>query len=91
MEVFNKKVELIKIYLSVGMCIFGCAMLVAGFIVIPTGIIHNSVLVAFGEILTFAGAILGINYLYSSKHKELESKMVEQVNKSIENSLKNEN
>ena len=91
MEVFNKKVELIKIYLSVGMCIFGCAMLVAGFVVAPLGVIHNSVLVGFGEVLTFAGALIGINYLYSSKHKELESKMVEQVNKSIENSLKNEN
>lgn len=87
MEAFNKKVELIKIYLSVFMCVFGCALLIAGFVVIPTGIIHNSVLVAFGEILTFAGAILGINYLYSSKHKELESKMIEQVNKSIEKNL----
>lgn len=87
MEAFNKKVELIKIYLSVFMCVFGCALLIAGFVVIPTGIIHNSVLVAFGEILTFAGAILGINYLYSSKHKELESKMIDQVNKNIEKNL----
>lgn len=87
MEAFNKKVELIKIYLSVFMCVFGCTLLIAGFVVSPTGIIHNSVLVAFGEILTFSGAILGINYLYSSKHKELESKMIDQMQKSIEKNL----
>lgn len=69
---FNKKVELIKICLAVAMCIFGCCMLVAGFIVAPLGVIDQSVLIGFGEILTFSGAILGINYLYSSKHRELE-------------------
>ena len=87
MEAFNKKVELIKIYLSVCMCVFGCILLIAGFVVIPTGIIDNSVLVAFGEIMTFSGAILGINYLYSAKHKELESKMIDQIQKKIENNL----
>lgn len=87
MEAFNKKVELIKIYLSVCMCMFGCVLLIAGFVVIPTGIIDNSVLVAFGEILTFAGAILGINYLYSSKHKELENKLIDQIQKNIEKKI----
>lgn len=72
MEAFNKKVELIKLYLAVAMCVFGCCLLVAGFLVAPTGIIDNSVLVAFGEVCTFAGALIGINYLYSAKHKELE-------------------
>ena len=69
---FNKKVELVKICLAVAMCVFGCAMLVAGFLVAPLGEIHQSVLIGFGEILTFSGTILGINYLYSSKHRELE-------------------
>ena len=87
MEVFNKKVELIKIYLAVGMCIFGCAMLVAGFAVAPLGVIHNSVLVGFGEVLTFAGALIGINYLYSSKHKELEGKLMDKINNGLENKV----
>ena len=30
----------------------------------PPGEIHNSVLVAFGEILTFAGAVFGMKYHY---------------------------
>lgn len=81
MEVFNKKVELIKIYLAVGMCIFGCAMLVAGFVVAPLGVIDQSVLIGFGEVLTFAGALIGINYLYSAKHKELEQNIIEKLNR----------
>lgn len=87
MEAFNKKVELIKIYLAVGMCIFGCAMLIAGFAVAPLGAIHNSVLVGFGEVLTFAGALIGINYLYSSKHKELEGKIMNKINNGIESKV----
>lgn len=45
----------------------GCALLTAGFIVPPTGVIHSSVLIAFGEILTFVGALFGIDYHYKIK------------------------
>lgn len=79
MEVLVKKVELIKIYLAVGMCIFGCGLIVAGFTVAPLGIIDNSVLVAFGEVVTFASALIGINYLYSAKHKELENRLMQKI------------
>lgn len=79
MEVLVKKVELIKIYLAVGMCVFGCGLIVAGFTVAPLGIIDNSVLVAFGEVVTFASALIGINYLYSAKHKELENRLLQKI------------
>ena len=49
------------------MSLFGCGMIIAAFIVPPTGEIHPSVLTAFGEILTFAGAVMGIDYNYRSK------------------------
>lgn len=45
----------------------GAGLLIAGFIVDPSGQIHSSVLVAFGEIMTFAGAIFGIDYRYKNK------------------------
>ena len=48
----------------------GCGLLIAGFILPPPGEIHNSVLVAFGEILTFAGALFGIDYHYKYKNNE---------------------
>lgn len=47
--------------------LFGCGLLVAGFIVVPAGEIHNSVLISVGEVFTFAGSILGINTTYKSK------------------------
>lgn len=81
MEAFNKKVEMIKICLAVAMCIFGCLMLTAGFLVAPLGEIDQSVLIGFGEILTFSGAILGINYLYSAKHKELETHIKDRLSR----------
>ena len=80
MEVFNKKVEVIKISLAVVLVVFGCILLMMGFWVAPMGIIDRSVLVGFGECLTFSGAVLGINYIYQSKHKELEYKINERLN-----------
>ena len=56
-----KKVQLI---LSVGLCVFGGILLIAGFCCPPVGEIHHSVLIAFGEILTFSGSLIGIDYHY---------------------------
>jgi hypothetical protein len=47
--------------------IAGIGLLIAGFCVVPVGIIHSSILVAFGEVLTFVGALFGIDYHYKSK------------------------
>lgn len=49
------------------MCIFGCALLVAGLALPPAGIIDSSLLVAYGETLTFAGSLFGIDYYYKQK------------------------
>ena len=59
-----KKVQLI---LSASLCVFGGLLLLAGFICPPLGEIHHSVLIAFGEILTFAGSLIGIDYHYRYK------------------------
>ncbi|MBQ8833234.1 MAG: hypothetical protein IJ000_07055 [Paludibacteraceae bacterium] len=59
-----KKVQLI---LAVGLCVFGGMLLVAGFCCPPLGEIHHSVLIAFGEILTFSGSLIGIDYHYRYK------------------------
>ncbi len=49
--------------------VLGTGLLIAGFLVEPVGIIDNSVLVAFGEIATFAGSLFGIDYHYKYKIK----------------------
>lgn len=41
---------------------FGVLLITAAFCVPPTGVIDPTVLTAFGEILTFAGAVIGIDY-----------------------------
>ena len=59
-----KKVQLI---LAVALCAFGGMLLVAGFCCPPLGEIHHSVLIAFGEVLTFSGSLIGIDYKYRYK------------------------
>ena len=59
-----KKVQLI---LAVGLCVFGGMLLIAGFCCPPLGEIHHSVLIAFGEVLTFSGSLIGIDYHYRYK------------------------
>ena len=56
-----KRTQLIT---AVAMCSFGGALLLAGFLCPPLGEINHSVLIAFGEILTFSGSLIGIDYKY---------------------------
>ena len=46
--------------LSIG----GLILLFCGVFIDPQGEIHSSLLVAFGETATFAGALFGIDYVY---------------------------
>ena len=57
----NKKTQLMC---AVSMVFTGAALLVARLCIDPAGEIHPSVLVACGEMLTFAGAVFGIDYRY---------------------------
>jgi len=57
----------IQFFSAIGLIALGCGLLIAGFVLPPSGEIHNSVLIAFGEILTFAGALFGIDYHYKYK------------------------
>ena len=59
--------KMIQLILSVGLCVFGGLLLIAGFVAPPLGEIHPSVLTAFGEVLTFSGALIGMDYKYRSK------------------------
>ena len=62
----------IQLLSAIVLIAMGCGLLIAGFIMPPPGEIHNSVLIAFGEILTFAGALFGIDYHYKYKSHEHE-------------------
>ncbi len=51
--------------LSVG----GLVLLFCGVFIAPQGEVHESILVGFGEVATFAGALFGIDYTYKLKQR----------------------
>lgn len=55
--------EDIQVWTAVGMLIGGVSLSVAGFLVEPLGIIHDSVLWFFAQCLVYAGSIFGV-YVY---------------------------
>lgn len=67
MKTFRKASDK-QLWFAIILVAFGCGLLLAAFIVSPTGEIHPSVLTAFGEILTFAGALLGLDYSYRKRY-----------------------
>lgn len=60
----------IQLATAIMLVVFGCVLIAASFCVPPQGEIHSSVLTAFGEILTFAGAVIGIDYKYRENHAD---------------------
>jgi len=64
----QKKKQSYQIILSVTLVLFGVLLITVAFFVPPTGVIDPTVLTAFGEILTFAGAIIGIDYRHQVEH-----------------------
>jgi hypothetical protein len=64
-----------QLWTASGLTIGGVALLFMGFWVNPAGVIDQSVLVAFGEVSTFAGGLFGVDYTYKVKrfkHKKEE-------------------
>lgn len=55
------------------LCIAGLTLLFVGCFIPPKGEIHSSMLVAFGEVSTFSGALIGVDYHY--KFKEYVQKL----------------
>ncbi len=56
-----------QFWLAVCVVVAGVALIFMGFLVPPPGEIDNSVLVAYGETLTFAGSLIGVDYHYRAK------------------------
>lgn len=57
----------IQLFLAVAVVIFGCILMMMGFWCVPIGEISSSVLAGVGELLTFAGSIMGLDYRYKAK------------------------
>ena len=57
----------VQLIIAILLTMSGIVLLFSGFWIDPHGLIDNSVLVAFGEISTFAGALFGVDYTYKLK------------------------
>lgn len=57
----------VQLIIAILLTLGGIVLLFSGFWVDPDGVIDSSVLVAFGEISTFAGALFGVDYTYKVK------------------------
>ena len=62
-----KIMEKLQKIMAVAVVLFGVTLITVSFLIPPAGVIDPTVLTAFGETLTFAGALLGIDAHYKSK------------------------
>ena len=67
--------ESVQIWSAIGMLAAGVVLSAAGFIVEPTGEIHDSVLWFFAQCLLYAGGIFGIGTYVNSKFDHLINKL----------------
>ena len=65
----------VQLIIAILLTLSGIVLLFSGFWIDPQGLIDNSVLVAFGEISTFAGALFGVDYTYKFKIKNNEEQL----------------
>lgn len=87
----GKKIKLsIQLALGVILVITGVVLLFLGFYAVPVGEIANSVLVAYGEVSTFAGALIGVDYSYKFKTFKIEEEERTKRNKKEQEPKKEE-
>ena len=61
------KERILQLITAAVLALGGLILLFVGMLIDPQGQIHETVLVAFGEVATFAGSIIGIDYRYKFK------------------------
>ena len=66
-NISTKEKMTIQLWLGVFLAVMGIILLWVGLFIPPMGIIDASVLTALGEVFTFSGALIGIDYSYKYK------------------------
>ena len=64
------KERILQLVTAATLSLGGLILLFVGMLIDPAGQIHETVLVAFGEVATFAGSIIGIDYRYKFKNQK---------------------
>lgn len=73
--------EDVQVCTAVGMLASGVGLSIAGFVVEPTGQIHDSVLWFFAQCLMYAGGIFGIGIYVTTKFNHLVDKLKDKEEK----------
>lgn len=68
----------IQFWTGLFVVLVGIVLLFLGFYAVPIGEIAPSVLTAFGEMATFSGALIGVDYRY--RYKMFESRHRDRIN-----------
>lgn len=88
---WNNQSKEIVAHIAAGLLlIFGMAIIIAGFIVPPSGEVHDSILWVFGQSLVFSGAVFGISLHVDNSVKSIESKLEEKLHKKLHDELTEE-
>ena len=58
---------------AIALVAVGAFLLISGLFIPPMGVIHPSVLVAFGEVAVFAGSLFGIDLHYKMEFNKFKS------------------
>ena len=61
--------NIIQLATAAVLSIGGLVMLFCGVYIAPLGQIHESLLIGFGEVATFSGAIFGVDYTYKKRQQ----------------------
>lgn len=73
--------EVVSYIFAATSLIFGFALTVAGFIVPPLGIIHESILWILGQCFVFAGGITGLALSVDNVKKQIKSELMKEFDK----------
>ena len=57
----------IQLFIAIAATLFGIVLIAVVILLPPAGYIDPTVLTAYGETLTFVGALIGVDYHYRSK------------------------
>ncbi len=75
----KKTKELVSYIFAAFSLLFGFCLCVAGFIVSPLGIVHESVLWILGQCFVFAGSITGISLTVDNIKKQIKSEIKKEI------------
>lgn len=83
---FSRDTKLtIQIILALILVLVGVTLLFFGFFAPPYGDINNSILVAYGEVSTFSGSLLGVDYHYKYKVYKIDADLEQEKRNKSDN------